>query len=603
MRILKFFVFICIAYAVSAFGDSTSILSPTLKSENITKSASTSKSPIRARSFELFKLEGSRSAPTLLLVGGIHGDEAGAYYTTDLFLQHYTITKGSVWVVPVANPHSMFANVRGLYGDMNRKFAQISPKDPDYTNIQQIKELLSHEEIDISMHLHDGSGYWRPTYENKLLNQYRWGNCSVVDQSYLEGTKYGDIESFATQMVADINEHILDPLHTYHVHNTHTKVKHDKEQLRALTFYSLSIGKPALTNEASKELSVPLRVYYHLLAIESLLDQLGIKYKRDFELKPSRVAEILHPPAQVRLEDRITLPLDSIRTMIKYFPLPKGVDPAHFRLESPSRVMGFVKNAKGFMELKYGSRTLSTFVPDWRVYDKSLDSVHMIIDGQERVVAMGSIVYPHRDVEFVPISGYRVNIIGYIQPGESSKQPNEVGVRVSQKDFIPRFSLDKSALVYRAEIYKGEELSGMIMISFGQNKLVDSEPQSPLESNQKQEDSQAQDKHSESMQNKVDKTAKQVSDKTIKMAENLQGKKARVKVRTAFVRLKPSLDSAIIAKAPFGREMEIVEQSGEWVKIHYKFQSSVRNNELQDDESRIRNIDGYVARRLLEILE
>lgn len=601
MRILKFFVFIWIACVVSALGDSANVIPNTApKPKNITMP--TANPSHSARDFELFKLEGSKSAPTLLLVGGIHGDEAGAYYTTDLFLQHYTITKGSVWVVPAANPHSMFANVRGLYGDMNRKFAQISFKDPDYTNIQKIKELLSHEEIDISMHLHDGSGYWRPTYENKLFNQYRWGNCSVVDQSYLEGVKYGEIESFAAQMVADINEHIRDPLHTYHVYNTHTKAKYDKEQLRALTFYSLSIGKPALTNEASKELSVPLRVYYHLLAIESLLDQLGIQYERDFELEPSRVAEILHPPAQVRFEDSITLPLDSIRPMIKYFPLPKGVDPAHFKLESPSRVMGFVKNAKGLMELKYGSRTLSTFVPEWRVYDKSLDSVHMMIDGQERAVPMGSIVYPKEDVEFVPIHGYRVNIIGYVQPGENSNQPNEVGVRVSQKDFMPRFSLDKPALVYRAEIYKGEALSGMIMISFERSKFIDShKTKTPSGSDQQQEDSQVQNKYSESMF--ADKTAKQVSHKAIKTIENLQGKKARVKVRAAFVRLEPSLDSRIIAKAPFGREMEIVEQSGEWVKIHYKFQGSARNNEAKDDEKQMRNIDGYVARRLLEILE
>lgn len=101
----------------------------------------------------------------------------------------------------------------------------------------------------------------------------------------------------------------------------------------------------------------------------------------------------------------------------------------------------------------------------------------------------------------------------------------------------------------------------------------------------------------------ADKTAKQVSHKAIKTIENLRGKKARVKVRTAFVRLKPSLDSTIIAKAPFGREMEIVEQSGEWVKIHYKFQGSARNNEAKNDENQMRNIDGYVARRLLEILE
>ena len=97
------------------------------------------------RDFELYKLnDGDKRAPTLLLMGGIHGDEPGAYYSTDLFMRHYKITKGSVWVVPVVNPHSMFANVRGLYGDMNRKFAALAQNDPDYQSIQKIKELLAH---------------------------------------------------------------------------------------------------------------------------------------------------------------------------------------------------------------------------------------------------------------------------------------------------------------------------------------------------------------------------------------------------------------------------------------------------------------------------
>lgn len=79
------------------------------------------------RDFALYKLnENDKRAPTLLLMGGIHGDEPGAYYSTDIFMRHYKITKGSVWVVPVVNPHGMFANMRGVYGDMNRKFAALA---------------------------------------------------------------------------------------------------------------------------------------------------------------------------------------------------------------------------------------------------------------------------------------------------------------------------------------------------------------------------------------------------------------------------------------------------------------------------------------------
>lgn len=536
------------------------------------------------------------------------------------------------------------------------------------------------KEVDISMHLHDGSGYWRPTYESKILNQYRWGNCSVVDQSELQGAKYGNIESFATQIVHDINEHILDPLHTYHVHNTHTKVKHDEEQLKALTFYSLSIGKPALTNEASKELSVSLRVYYHLLALESLLAQLHITFERDFELEPSQVAYILQPPSQIEIEQNITLPLDSIRPVVRNFPFPKDKEAKHLQLESESRVMGFVKNKRDAMELKYGFRTISTFLPEWRHYDTSLKTLQMIIDDKERSVSMGSIINVKDSLEFLPIDGYRVNMIGYIKPGDTSSLPNEVGIRVSKQDFIPRFSLDRKAQIYRVEVYKGESLSGMIMIAFNPEQAKGQEAKNPkvdlaethssqTAANTPSASKQVNPSHSQkenpnirivkspkgvnlrlmpSIQGKIMAKLPQgtrveiiesgtwskiiwngmtgfaistslmserefdrfyteagnwhktqaIDATTQNLASMLQKKtsskarKARVKVNAAYVRLAPSIESKIIAKTPLGREMEIIEDGDEWVRIYYQF----RGRE-------IRNIDGYIAKRLLHIFE
>lgn len=420
------------------------------------------------RDFSLHKLNANdKRAPTLLLMGGIHGDEPGAYYASDFFIQHYRITKGSVWVVPVVNPHGMFANMRGMYGDMNRKFAALSQNDPDYESIQKIKHLLNDSDIDISLHLHDGSGYWRPTYINALLNPARWGNCSVIDQIELSGHKYGSLEWFVTQMVADINAHILKPIHRYHVHNTHTQAKNDKEQLRALTFFSLSLGKPALTNEASKELDIPTRVFYHLLAIESLMGQLGIGFERDFELSVANLRSLLSPShLQVKIENVITLPLDSIRPVMYYFPLPKDTQPKHIKVQSDSQLFGLVANAKGYMELKFGSRTLSTLVPQWFAFDTSLKSVRVKVDDIWQDVALGSVIYAKEHIEFEPLHTHRINVIGYVLPNDNAKLPNESGVRIYKKDFIPRYSIDTQANIYRAEVYRGALFSGMITISF-----------------------------------------------------------------------------------------------------------------------------------------
>ncbi len=496
------------------------------------------------RDFELYKLnDGDKRAPTLLLMGGIHGDEPGAYYSTDLFMRHYKITKGSVWVVPVVNPHSMFANVRGLYGDMNRKFAALAQNDPDYQSIQKIKELLAHPQIDISMHLHDGSGYWRPTYVSNLLNPLRWGNCSVIDQVELKGSKYGKLESFVIQMVADINEYILHPLHRYSVHNTHTKSKNDTQQLKALTFFSLSLGKPALTNEASKELDIQIRVYYHLLAIESLLGQLGIEFERDFELNPASIKKLISTAhLQAHIEGLITLPLDSLRPLITYFPLPQGVEPKHIKIQSPSHILGLVKNQQGGIEIKYGSRTLSTLSPQWSAFDSSLGSVNMKIDDKMQSVHLGSIVYAKESIEFEPMSEYRVNIIGYVKPNDTSPLPDESGIKVHKKDFMPRYSLDKQSLIYRAEIYRKDVFSGMITISFDKPPLDNPTPYKLI-------------------------AYKPAPNSPLALAlahtHTKQTSPSTIPPKNIALASKESM----IAKLPQGAKVEVLEQVGKWSKI------------------------------------
>ena len=128
------------------------------------------------------------------------------------------------------------------------------------------------------------------------------------------------------------------------------------------------------------------------------------------------------------------------------------------------------------IEIKYGSRTLSTLSPQWSAFDSSLGSVNMKIDDKMQSVHLGSIVYAKESIEFEPMSEYRVNIIGYVKPNDTSPLPNESGIKVHKKDFMPRYSLDKQSLIYRAEIYRKDVFSGMITISFDKPPLDNPTP-------------------------------------------------------------------------------------------------------------------------------
>lgn len=535
------------------------------------------------RDFELYKLnEGDKNAPTLLLMGGIHGDEPGAYYSTDLFLRHYKITKGSVWVVPVVNPHGMFANMRGVYGDMNRKFAALSQNDPDYESIQNIKKLLANPEIDISMHLHDGSGYWRPTYQSNLLNPHKWGNCSVVDQIRIDG-KYGELESFVVQMVADINLRILNPIHRFHVHNTQTKAKNDVEQLKALTFFSLSLNKPALTNETSKELDVPTRVFYHLLAIESLLGQLGITFERDFELNVATIKTLLNTESlYAKIEDSIFLPLDSLRPSLTYFPLPKQSNLKQLKIESQSHLLGIVPNKNGKLNLHYGSRKLSTLSPQWYEFEHSLQNVKIKVDGELQSVPIGSIVYAKQSVEFEPLANHRVNVIGFVLPNDNNPLPNESGVTIYKKDFKPQYSLDTNALHFRAEFYRDNAFSGMIIISFAKPKekrvstfqqvhytpAPHSKTAKATQTAKIADSKQTQAKTTDSKTTDSQATLKPKPKPTESESTNTAPTILAVKSNLGLnLRTKPSTDSAILAKLPKYTQVKVLQQVGKWSKV------------------------------------
>ncbi|MGD9209108.1 MAG: M99 family carboxypeptidase catalytic domain-containing protein, partial [Syntrophobacterales bacterium] len=92
--------------------------------------------------FSLHKLEADRPGNTLLVIGGIQGDEPGGFNAASLLVTHYRIKKGNVWVVPNLNFISIIKRSRGVYGDLNRKFATIGNNDPEFDTISRIKEIL-----------------------------------------------------------------------------------------------------------------------------------------------------------------------------------------------------------------------------------------------------------------------------------------------------------------------------------------------------------------------------------------------------------------------------------------------------------------------------
>lgn len=402
----------------------------------------------------------SGAGNTILIFSGIQGDEPGAFMANSALSTHYQITKGNLILIPNLNPDSILASSRGVYGDMNRKFLKLDSNDPDYQIISKVKELILDRGVDAIINMHDGSGFYREKYINSLKNPHRWGQSLIIDQANLNVEKFGNLKEIADRASKEINKKLLRDSHKFGVKNTHTK-DGDIEMEKSLTYFAIKNSKPAFAIEASKELNLKERVYYHLLALESLFREFGVEFERDFELNLDSIEDILYKDIEIIFDlDKIKLDLTNIRSNLYYFPLKRD---RNITFKSKCPVVNIDSKSR-YYSLYIGNRRVTNLHPQYFEYDYSLNSIEIEIDKKLKRVKLGEIVEVNSTFSISKIDGYRVNVIGYV----ASEQESDI--EIFKSDFLERFSIDRDATTYRVEIYrkdkKRDKFAGMILIKF-----------------------------------------------------------------------------------------------------------------------------------------
>jgi len=71
----------------------------------------------------VYRIYGKEPGKTLLLIGGIQGDEPGGFLSADHYAD-FRLSRGNLIVVPRANFQSIVLQRRKINEDMNRKFAE-----------------------------------------------------------------------------------------------------------------------------------------------------------------------------------------------------------------------------------------------------------------------------------------------------------------------------------------------------------------------------------------------------------------------------------------------------------------------------------------------
>jgi hypothetical protein len=237
--------------------------------------------PNTAYELNVYKIYGKKPGKTLMLIGGIQGNEPGGFLSADLYAD-MSLMRGNLIVVPRANFYSILLNHRGPHGDMNRKFAA-NPKtmSMDDKIVSILKQLIA--ESDYLLNLHDGSGYYHPTYISRWRNPSLFGQSIIADcECYRVPGQDGVLRlgEMARRVVEEINRGITNELHRFHFNNTRTDEPDSihREQTKSATYYALTKHHiPAFGVETSKFLpSIDLKVRYHNLAINAFMRLFGI---------------------------------------------------------------------------------------------------------------------------------------------------------------------------------------------------------------------------------------------------------------------------------------------------------------------------------------
>lgn len=227
----------------------------------------------------VYRIYGEAEGKTLLLIGGIQGDEPGGFLSADLYAD-LSLAKGNLIVVPRANFRSIVLQRRKINEDMNRKFAGDPNSNYETKIVTILKQLI--RESDCLLNLHDGSGFFSVKWESQDRNPLRYGQSIIADcETHMNPQTGKSIElgDMARSVAAQINRQIQNPAHHFHFNNHRTaeKASWHKEQRKSATYYALySCGIPAFGIETSKSLPLETKVRHHNLAINAFMEWLGI---------------------------------------------------------------------------------------------------------------------------------------------------------------------------------------------------------------------------------------------------------------------------------------------------------------------------------------
>lgn len=407
--------------------------------------------------FSLFKKDTDPTQHTLLIIGGIHGDEPGGYFAPAFLERYYKIKSGNLWIIPNLNVDSIMANNRGIYGDMNRKFNSIDKKDEDYITVNKIKELILEKNVHLILNLHDGYGFYRNKYENAIFNPNSWGQATIIDQERIDD-KFGNLDEIANKVNTSLNnEGLFKDFHSFGVKNTQTKFKDEQMQL-SLTYFAVTNNKPAFAIETSKNITdLTYKVIYQLKSIEEFMKIMDIEFEREVDINNyEEVKKRVYDFGKITINDNISFDLSDIKNSIKFLPMKKSDNKIEF-----NHTLAKAKFDDNKYEIYIGNIKVCELSPQVFDMETTQNKIKILLDGKEIETSFGTQIDIKNDFKILK-SDLRANIIGFSKDGIDSEDE----ILIEKSDIQNNYSIDNNSAKYRAEFYKDGKFCGMIILNF-----------------------------------------------------------------------------------------------------------------------------------------
>ena len=455
----------------------------------------------------VYRISGRETGATMMIIGGIQGDEPGGYLAADLYAD-MLLEKGNLIVVPRANYFSIKMNDRGVNGDMNRKFAgeQANTADNDLDVVTKLKELMSMS--DVLLNLHEGSGYYYPEYVSDLRNPSRYGQSIIIDADVYrrpDGSVIG-LEESAKRVIDEINSNIRESEHLFHLsnHNTFASTTVHPEQRGSATYNALSLfGIPAFGIETSKNISeIHTKVKYETLAINAFMREYGIIPEHPSISLP--IPELDHvvidisgntAPLAVKNGTKLSVPAGStlsVLSIVANYRRGLSVDvvgfgnsndlgrvvtidtPVHIHVYKDSYLCGEIAVEVTHNVSSVSETTAVIDVPpvleqvEFRLYDKNVvvsneDTLH-IVRG-DIITIIDARTRPSERVDI------RANFYGFVGNSQYNDAEDRGYNIDSALDLMPRFSLDANGSVYKVEILNGQDVIGNVYVRIEEPRI------------------------------------------------------------------------------------------------------------------------------------